>query len=406
MRDIRHFLKITLGLFIISVFSFCVGILIGLHRKNDIFIICDRWNDASDNGFALFKYLRETYPNKPIYYIFDTSQKNYHYEKIKDLGNILSYRSLKMFVYLYFARYIASSHTHIMWLCKDFLGTKIWQQKISCFLQHGVIINKLGEYFDHINQFDIIVTGSALEHTFLEEETKNLSIKPIYTGLARWDRFDKKNNTDRMILVMPTWRKPYYEAEENKNKSVPELLSQLKNTDYFLKWQAFLNSTKLHELLQYSKVSLSFYGHPNLYNFFNTPVFSSNYSLISIANPRKDDLQQFIEKSSLLVTDFSSIFFEFAYLKRPMIYFQFDEAEFRANHYQEGYFSYKRDGFGPIFDEIDDVIDKLEYYINNNFQMELEYLQKTEDHFVLYDDQNSKRNYEAIINFSKEVADG
>jgi len=60
------------------------------------------------------------------------------------------------------------------------------------------------------------------------------------------------------------------------------------------------------------------------------------------------DYQELIKESSLLITDYSSIFFDFAYLKKPVIYTHFDYNEYRENHVPEGYFNYKNDGFGPI----------------------------------------------------------
>ena len=51
---------------------------------------------------------------------------------------------------------------------------------------------------------------------------------------------------------------------------------------------------------------------------------------------------------ALLVTDYSSVFFDVAFLRKPVVYYQFDEEEFRKYHYQKGYFDFRRDGFGPV----------------------------------------------------------
>ena len=51
-----------------------------------------------------------------------------------------------------------------------------------------------------------------------------------------------------------------------------------------------------------------------------------------------------------MVTDYSSMAFNAAYLGRPVVYFQFDAESFfsGANASRPGYFDYARDGFGPV----------------------------------------------------------
>ena len=53
----------------------------------------------------------------------------------------------------------------------------------------------------------------------------------------------------------------------------------------------------------------------------------------------KCNYQELILESSLLITDYSSIFFDFGYLKKPIIYTQFDYHEYRLEHFSEGYFN-------------------------------------------------------------------
>ena len=53
--------------------------------------------------------------------------------------------------------------------------------------------------------------------------------------------------------------------------------------------------------------------------------------------------------------------------------------EFRRKHLQEGYFSYENDGFGDVLEDLNPVLEKIEYYVNNNFKIEEEYLKRMED---------------------------
>ena len=98
----------------------------------------------------------------------------------------------------------------------------------------------------------------------------------------------------------------------------------------------------------------------------------------------------------MLVTDFSSVFFDVAYMKKPVIYYQFDKEEFRKRHLQKGYFSYEEDGFGDVFCSADDVINKIVEYRVNNFEMEEKYLKRVDKFFERRDRNNCKRIVDEI----------
>lgn len=53
------------------------------------------------------------------------------------------------------------------------------------------------------------------------------------------------------------------------------------------------------------------------------------------------DVQALLKSAAFLVTDYSSIAFDFAYMYKPMVYFQFDQERFREGQYPSGYFRYE-----------------------------------------------------------------
>ena len=85
-----------------------------------------------------------------------------------------------------------------------------------------------------------------------------------------------------------------------------------------------------------------------------------------------------------------------AYLEKPELYYQFDEAEFRQYHYKQGYFDYRRDGFGPVCTTEDALLRALEQTLQNGMQMPPEYKARTAAFFPLRDTKNCARIYEAI----------
>ena len=55
--------------------------------------------------------------------------------------------------------------------------------------------------------------------------------------------------------------------------------------------------------------------------------------------------QDLLNNSSVLLTDYSSVFFDFAYLKKPVIYYH---PENDSYHYEGSYFDYETMGFGDV----------------------------------------------------------
>ena len=108
------------------------------------------------------------------------------------------------------------------------------------------------------------------------------------------------------------------------------------------------------------------------------------------------DYQSLLSTSSLLITDYSSVFFDFAYLKKPIIYSQFDYDEYRKNHYKKGYFDYRKDGFGDVVVNEADVIKCVFDSYNNDFKLKPTFEKKHDDFFQLYDNKNNERIYEEI----------
>ena len=125
------------------------------------------------------------------------------------------------------------------------------------------------------------------------------------------------------------------------------------------------------------------------------PYFSKQWldfkrnNLFSI--PELCDFQNIILKSSLLVTDYSSIFFDFAYLKKPIVYAQFDYEEYRRNHFPKGYFDYKIDGFGPICFDLNCTINNIISILENECLFKKQYLERAKKFFKFTDGKNCER---------------
>ena len=125
-------------------------------------------------------------------------------------------------------------------------------------------------------------------------------------------------------------------------------------------------------------------------------LFETKSKNIIIAKRENYDIQDLIKKSALMITDYSSVSIDFAYMKKPLIYYQFDYERARKSHIAEGYFSYEKDGFGPVCYDLENVYKELTEFFNNKFENKKEYLEKHSNFFRIYDDKNCERNFQAI----------
>ena len=137
---------------------------------------------------------------------------------------------------------------------------------------------------------------------------------------------------------------------------------------------------------------LAFAPHPNLKNV--VPLFDTENVMVWQGTKYRD----IFAKSSLIVTDYSSAIFDFVYLKKPVIYSQFDKNTFYKNHsYDIGYFDYETMGFGEVEYDIDSTVDRIIEYVENGCKLKPMYEERINSFFEFHDKNNCERVYKAII---------
>ena len=141
-------------------------------------------------------------------------------------------------------------------------------------------------------------------------------------------------------------------------------------------------------------MKLVFYLHRNMQKY--AEYFTSMHADAVIATWPEYDCQQLMKEAKCMITDYSSVAMDFAYMRKPVLYYQFDYESFRLGHMGEGYYDYHEDGFGPICKEESILLEELQQTVQRNYRMEETYLQRCEDFFYFHDREYCKRNYEAI----------
>jgi CDP-glycerol glycerophosphotransferase (TagB/SpsB family) len=184
---------------------------------------------------------------------------------------------------------------------------------------------------------------------------------------------------------MPTWRLYLYDKTEN----------EIEKSEYVQSWSHLLNNPKLVEILEKNNVNLVFYPHHNMQK--NVKMFNSVSSRIIIGNLDNYDVQTLLKESALLITDYSSVNFDFAYMNKPVIYYQFDEEKVFSMHHPRGYFDFQKMGFGEKVQTEEAVINLIDEYISGEFRIKPEYEKRAREFFALHDDRNCERIYQEIV---------
>ena len=80
-------------------------------RSRDIWLIAERPDQARDNGYCFFKYLREQHPELEAYYVIRRDAPDR--AKLEPYGNIIDYNSWKHFLYFCASRVHISAHDNM-----------------------------------------------------------------------------------------------------------------------------------------------------------------------------------------------------------------------------------------------------------------------------------------------------
>ncbi len=336
-----------------------------------------------DNGYFFYKFCRNNQPDRHIYFITNKKSKDNDYF-LKNDEHIVIFGSIKHVIFFLLSTTLIYSHA------QSDVGyiqiIKLFKRNCTrVFLQHGVIAFKQVHttYRKKHNEMDIfIVTSNFEQKIILENFDFNENIVRI-TGLSRYDTLFKKTfSSQKSILYMPTWRDWAF-----PEKNAVQYLKGIKN---------LLNSKQLASLLRKYGIQFNFYIHDKMQSYLSD--FVSN-DKINIVYPTDKTVQSLIKENSLLITDYSSVAWDFYYLGRPVLFYQFDQEEYLAR--RGSYINFDNELFGEVFKESETLIPAIENYVVRNFAELPEFAEKRGFYFKFRDTNNCKRIFDVIISYNK-----
>lgn len=374
--------------------------IFSLFKFKELWIISDRVDKADDNGEHFFKYMVEKHPNKNVYYVL--TKNSVDYERVSKIGKVIDPNSTKYKLMFGLADYIVSSHAEnyiFNPLGSGGLYVRDQYQFKYVFLQHGIIKDDLSPWLNvNTKKMDMFVTSAEPEYQSLLKCKYYFGKEVVkLTGLPRYDTLVNKSKeikVENKIMLSLTWRNglaSIIDKETGKREYNPDF----KNSDYYKFLNSLMNDKKLQKVMKEKGYKIRFIPHPNV--LVQLKDFERN-EFVEICDSNIDYQKEFCQ-NKILVTDYSSVFFDFCYLKKPVIYYQKDIEEFfKEQLYDKGYFEYDKMGFGPTFKDYDKFIEGLIKIIKNDGKIEKKYEERINKFYKFHDTNNCERVYEEIIN--------
>ena len=250
---------------------------------------------------------------------------------------------------------------------------------------HGVCFFKYYLYFGNriygIKKNDKLVLPPSNKIINVAKKYGWIDENIIKINLPRWNKYNKIDNNqvkngqinNNSIFVMFTWRKIM------KNKRISSYyLNNINN---------LVTNINLYKELNKNNVTLylSFHRLINKKYKMKYKILSNNSKYIKYIN--QNEISECLSKTSLIVTDFSSIVFDIIYRRKPFIIYipDSDDPNIKNIYSRDYYELIESMNNGTIYFEnkyfnVSKTIKKIIYYINSNFTIE-PYLERFYDSF-------------------------
>jgi len=331
-----------------SIYKFLYPLFRLLPLNSNKIVYYSYWGDQyACSPKAIYKNVLEAKPKLKNIWILNDTNMPIEGKPLKVKKN-----SLKYWYHLATSKYFVQNTNMPVWYKK-----RRNQREVQTF--HGTFMKTMGfdtpefkfetrqykidEFQKKVNNWDYVSVPS----NFMEKKAKtafNTNVYPIKSGFPRNDMIfealkykdetkEKLNisSDKKVILYAPTWREGKTSNIELNVKKMQRILGN----EYVLLVRAHYmvsNNMNIRE------------NYPFAINVSNYPSIEELYSI-----------------SDVLITDYSSVMFDFAYLKRPMIFYAYDLEKYLYGE-RGVYLDYKNIVPGPLVRTTEEIIDSLVDY--------------------------------------------
>ncbi|MBR5994214.1 MAG: CDP-glycerol glycerophosphotransferase family protein [Lachnospiraceae bacterium] len=339
------------------------------YRKH-VWLVADREWEAGDNGEAFFRFLQ----SKPVYSVFAISKHSPDYEMMKQVGKVVDFGSLKYTLLLCVADVYISSHEIHM------AGHK---ETPHMFVSHGISYRDLHKYFNRFTHENVYtVTASKAERDRIGAPPYTINPEHVFlTGYPRYDRLPE-SKSEKIITLALTWRPSLWGISKE----------DIAKSEYFKLYTSIFECKKLLDSITERGYTLKVKLHPQMEKYKDIFSLPEGISLWD----EKITYREMYEKSSLMVTDYSSAIYDFAYLKKPVVYYQPDYEDLVEAYNGEYKYDYYSKGMGDVTKTVEEFSQCISSYIDKDCVMKDIYRNRVEQFFEYNDKKNCERVYNVI----------
>ncbi len=298
---------------------------------------------AQDSGFHLFRWIRSHRPRRRAYYVIDADSPER--AAVEPLGNVVTMRSREHIRVSFLAQRIATSHQAGFVLATTDRRAVRWMRGNRVFLQHGVLGTKnMTDTYGRLApgfHTDFFHVSSPREREIVVNDLRYRRKQVRVTGLSRFDRLlEPTEQEPRGLLVIPTWRDWLKRPE------------MFEDSEFLERWRGFLESEPLRTAIR-EGLPVSVTLHPNM-RFFGEALRAEG---VTVVRQGDVDVQTLLRTHAAMVTDYSSVGFDFSFQGRPVFYHQFDRSRFLGK--RPSHLDLDLDLPGDVFTEVDRLADSV-----------------------------------------------
>lgn len=356
-------------------------------------IVFESFSDFSDNTRTLFDYLV-------------SKHKNEKYEMVWLVENPEKFKNLKMenVVFSYVEPRNEYEYEHMKRNIEDakyLIGSnrnikKFDEKQIYLNLWHGTLLKKLNDYKIDNKDWDFLLCPSEFFVDIYQRELHIPKEKLIYFNNPRNDDLWIKNDClerlyphqkfEKFILWMPTYRQHRTGSNVDSTKEfalgIPIFnnIEELEQLDRFLQKEDVLLMLKVHPAQDLSKIRID--SMKNIKIVKNDELEEKNIKLYNL-----------IAESDALITDYSSVYFDYMILDRP-IGFTIDDLKEYTGYVFEEPLEYMP---GTHIKNYED----LEKFLLDVLQGKDEYKEKRRELNRVFNKYSDNKNSERITKFLK-----
>lgn len=390
----RHTSKSLLFLAVRKVYFLMKPIM----KRRPIWMYLDKIYKAGDSSEYLYRYASAQNKHIKHYYLVDKHAADYARLK-KDGYKPLVRGSIKhRLVFLMADMMVISNSTVFAFNNFGMVNSSYIRDLVDfhvCCVQHGMSVQKIAVAQNRLRD------NTRLYFCASKYEIENLS-RPIYnyvgydalklTGVPRYDGL--VNDDKKQIMISPTWRMQAAVPVRTSEGEQRDYNPMFKESTYYKVFNSLINDPRLIEAAKKYGYRIKYVLHPIV--SAQVDDFDKNDYVDVIPAVGDMSYERMFCESSLMVTDFSGIQFDFAYMRKPLVYLHHKDI---PQHYEEGTFFYDTMAFGEIAHDNDELIALLCEYMASGCKMKDEYVRRADDFFYYNDRNNCKRIYDVMIDY-------